>query len=208
MSQGKLLLFFDTETTGLPLWGEPSEDPRQPHIVQLSALLVEEDTRKVVEELDVLVKPEGWTIPDEVVAIHGITTEHALEHGISEAEALRRFLALHELCDERVAHVENFDQRIIRIALKRYRSDEAADAWKAAPAQCTGKMTALIMQMPLAKKTPWAKWKTPKLAEAYLEFIGKPMAGAHSAGADTRACMEIFFAVHDRLAAAAKPIAV
>lgn len=34
-------LFFDTETTGLPLFEQPSEDPRQPHIVQLAACLVD-----------------------------------------------------------------------------------------------------------------------------------------------------------------------
>lgn len=41
-------LFFDTETTGLPLFKEPSEDPRQPHIVQLGACLVDLDTWKTL----------------------------------------------------------------------------------------------------------------------------------------------------------------
>jgi len=36
----RLAVFFDSETTGLPLFNEPSEDPRQPHIVQLAACLV------------------------------------------------------------------------------------------------------------------------------------------------------------------------
>lgn len=36
-------IFFDTETQGLPLWNDPSEDPRQPHIVQLAAALDDGD---------------------------------------------------------------------------------------------------------------------------------------------------------------------
>ena len=30
------LLMFDTETTGLPLWKDPSDHPDQPHLVQLA----------------------------------------------------------------------------------------------------------------------------------------------------------------------------
>lgn len=197
MPKGNLILFYDSETTGLPLWKEPSGDPRQPHLVQLAALLVDEDSRQVVETLDLLVKPDGWTIPDDVVAIHGITTEHAFEHGVPEADALTQFLALHELAAERVAHVESFDARMVRIALKRYRDDAAADAWKAAPARCTAKMSSPICQLPLKKASPWSKWKTPKLTEAYRFFTGSDMAGAHSAMADTQGCMAVFFAVLD-----------
>ena len=58
-------LFFDTETTGLPLFKEPSEHPDQPHLVQLAASLVDLDTRAVLSSIDVIVKPDGWTIPDE-----------------------------------------------------------------------------------------------------------------------------------------------
>ena len=73
----KPILVFDVETTGLPLWNEPSEDPRQPHLVQLAALLVDDDTRQVISTLDVIVRPDGWLIPEDVAAVHGITTERA-----------------------------------------------------------------------------------------------------------------------------------
>lgn len=42
------VVFFDTETSSLPLFKLPSEHPDQPHIVQLGACLVDIDTRKVL----------------------------------------------------------------------------------------------------------------------------------------------------------------
>lgn len=81
-------LFFDTETSGLPRWKEPSESPDQPHIVQLAAELVDLETREVLESMDVIVKPDGWTISAEMTAIHSITQEHALEVGIPEKDAI------------------------------------------------------------------------------------------------------------------------
>lgn len=182
-----LILFYDTETTGLPLWKEPSGDPRQPHLVQIAALLVDSETREVVEEFNLIVKPDGWTIPDDVVTIHGITTAYALEHGTSEADVLGAFLALHELADERVAHVESFDMRMVRIAIKRYRGDALADAWKAAPAQCTGKLAKEVLCLN----------KMPRLTEAHQQLCGTSMTGAHEAMADTRGCMAVFFACKD-----------
>jgi len=187
-----LILFYDSESTGLPVWKSPSSDPSQPHLVQLAALLVDTETRQVVEELNVIIRPDGWTIPDDVVTIHGITTDHALEHGIPEATALDRFLALHDLADERVAHVESFDMRMVRIAIKRYRDDAQADAWKEAPAQCTGKLAKVAMGLT----------KMPKLGEAHLALTGESMRGAHTAMGDARACMTVFFACKDAAVAA------
>jgi DNA polymerase-3 subunit epsilon len=57
-----IAIFYDTETTGLPLFKEPSEHPDQPHIVQLAGCLVDLDTRKTIASMDVIVKPDGWTI--------------------------------------------------------------------------------------------------------------------------------------------------
>lgn len=87
-------LFYDTETTGLPLFKEPSEHPDQPHIVQLAAILVDLDTRREIASMDVIVRPDGWTIPDDVAAIHGITTGHAMQVGVPEKLAVRMFMSL------------------------------------------------------------------------------------------------------------------
>lgn len=193
-------LFFDTETTGLPLFKEPSEHPDQPHLVQLGAMLVDTDTRKTLARLDVIVRPEGWTIPDEVAAIHGITTEKAMDLGVSESMALGMLLELWREGDPRmrVAHNEPFDARIIRIALMRHEDEPLADAWKAAPAMCTARMATPIMKLPPTEKMVRAgfnKHKTPNLGEAYRHFTGRDLQNAHSAMADVRACAEVFFAI-------------
>ena len=69
-------LIFDSETTGKALWKEPADDPRQPRIVQLGAILYD-DERRVVAEMNLVVRPDGWTVPAEAAAIHGFTTERA-----------------------------------------------------------------------------------------------------------------------------------
>lgn len=197
-------LFFDCETQSLPLWNLPSEHPDQPHIVQLAAMLVDLDTRRRLSSFEVIVRPEGWTIPDEVAAIHGITTEKALEIGVNESMALGMLL---ELWNEdqprmRIAHNRSFDDRIVRIALMRYEDVPLADKWKAAPGQCTATMATPIMQLPPTEKMKRAgfnKFKTPNLGEAYRHFTGRELQGAHSAMADTRACAEVFFAIQASL---------
>lgn len=57
-------LFFDAETTGKAAMREPYNSPRQPHIVQLAALLTDDDG---IERgaMNVIVRPDGYGIPDE-----------------------------------------------------------------------------------------------------------------------------------------------
>lgn len=192
-------LVYDTETTGLPMFHEPSDDPRQPHIVQIGALLVDIDSRKVLSTLDVVVKPDGWTIPDEVAAIHGITNELAGDVGVSESLALGMLLDLWA-GRPRIAHNESFDARIVRIAQHRYDESEV-DAWKAGAAQCTQVLSTPILKLPPTEKMIRAgrnHHKSANLGEAYRFFTGKELDGAHSAIVDARACMDVFFAIQDR----------
>jgi DNA polymerase III subunit epsilon len=187
-----LIMAFDCETTGIPDYKQPSEMPHQPHIVELAALLFDDATGELLEQMHAIVRPDGWEISEETTAIHGITTERAMDEGRPEAEVLAEFLALHSRCTLRVAHNEDFDQRIVRIAIKRLGAgatqeerDAIADAFKAAPKYCTMKADA---------KARGVKW--PKLIDAYKHHTGRELENAHSALFDAQACAEVYFAMN------------
>lgn len=180
------IVFMDTETTGLPLYGTPSDHPDQPHIVQLAALLVDEETKKVLQSIDLVIKPEGWVIPQDMTDIHGITHEYAVDVGVPEAHAVAIFWQLWD-GRPRVGHNEPFDARIIRIALKRFfpESPELQDQWKAGEGRDTMRMA----------KCGLPKNKIPTMEEAYQHYVKKELKDAHNAMADTRACMDVYFAI-------------
>ena len=90
-----LITPYDTETTGLPLFRDPSDDPRQPHLVDICILAFSADGT-LVDSFEAMVRPDGWVIPAEVTAIHGITNEMAMDLGIPESEALDGFMAIHD----------------------------------------------------------------------------------------------------------------
>lgn len=195
----KIAIFFDTETTGLPVWNEPSEGENQPHIVELAAKLVDLQSREVIGVIDTIIRPDGWIIPQDVTDIHGITTEHALAVGRPEAEVIAELMTMTRQANFRVAHNQTFDERICRIAIKRFLSEEVAEEWKAGEKQCTGLITKPLMQLPPKGKYGW---KMPKLSEAYEHYTGKKLVDAHRAMSDVDACIEVYFAVLDQQAAA------
>lgn len=191
----KHALFFDTETTSLPLWGEPSDDPRQPHIVQLAAKLVNLENFRVLSAMSTIVKPSGWVIPTDTIEVHGIDNHTANDFGIPEISAVGKFWGMYELCDLVVAHNASFDDRIIRIALKRFFPDPKepswADVWKEKPRFCTAKESTQILKLPPTARMRGG-FKKPKLSEAYSFFTNKNLMGAHDALVDVDACIEVY----------------
>lgn len=215
------ILVFDTETTGLPEWSQPSEAPQQPHLVEIAAILFDDSVQ--VETFHALVKPAGWEwdADNEAFKTHGITVERCMAEGIPESEAVAGFLALHAKADMRVGHNESFDARILRIALKRYGNgafdketgspfwtqmsqefkDAIADAFKAAPKYCTCNSAKPIMKLPptekmLANPRFRNSHKPPNLQEAHKHFLGSEFDGAHGALADAQACARVYFAMN------------
>lgn len=190
---GKLILAFDTETTGLPDWQSPSESETQPHIVQLAAALVDEDTRAIKQSMNVIVQPSGWTISQEMTDIHGISHDQAMDEGIPEPLALDMFLALWN-GRTRIAHNSTFDNRIIRIATKRYSDEQTIDRWAEGSQGNEWYCTCINARKVMGGKSP-------KLEEAYKHFTGKDLENAHSAEADMLACLDVYFGIQDSVLA-------
>ncbi len=191
-----MILFFDTETTGLPDWRSPSNAPHQPHLVQLAYLLCEDDGSEV-ESADVIIRPDGWVIPDEVAEIHRITTEIALAKGSPMKDAMGTFLSARRRASLRVAHNVSFDDRIMRIALLRHGlAREEIEALEAGRKVCTVQATTALVNLPPTERMLAAgfnKPKPPKLIECIKHFFGEDLDGAHDALVDVRACARVFF---------------
>lgn len=193
-------LIFDTETTGLPLFKEPSEHPGQPHLVQLAAYLMEDGAE--VDACDLIVRPDGWTIPDELSALHGISTERALDEGLPNIEVIERFASMAAGADMLSAFGFDFDRRIMRIAMLRAGWDKLSiDGWGAQfktfcvmrPCTPLCKLPPTDAMMAAGRKT----FKTPKLAEAVEILLGEKLEGAHNALHDVRATVRLFHLLHD-----------
>lgn len=181
------ILFFDTETTGKGNFRAAPDAPGQPRLVQLGAATYDE-TGTEKEAIDLLVKPDGFEIPKEASAIHGITTEEAAAFGIPVKVALILFRAMTEQADVIVAHNADYDAMVIEG--ERRRGGAANGALKCV---CTMRRATDICKIPGPYGNKW-----PTLTEAHQFFLGEGFEGAHSALVDVRACARIYFAMKQK----------
>ncbi|MBI6912459.1 3'-5' exonuclease [Pseudomonas juntendi] len=200
-----LICVFDTETTGFPNFKAPSDHPDQPHIVDICALLYTPEG-ELVDSFEAMVRPDGWSIPNEVSVIHGITNELALEHGIPEAVAIEGFLSIWNQAGLRVAHNVSFDDRIMRIGLKRFQDAWVAESYREAPKFCTCQSTTSIVKCPPTEKMIAAgrgkQYKPPTVSEALKFFTGEDLVGGHRSRPDAEACARVYFALQAHQSAA------
>lgn len=218
----KTILFFDFESDGLPKFSLPSSDPSQPHATQIAAELCIEETGEALASINFLIRPDGWTIPDNIQELTGITMERANTFGVPAHHAITSLIELWKNADMRCGHNETFDMRICRIEIMRHHelsgltietcaepSISFADYWKRGAAFCTMTSSTSIVNLPPTEKMVKAKRmgpKPPNLAEAYKYFTGQDLEGAHNAQVDIMACKAVYYAIkkhHADLAAIA-----
>lgn len=200
-----MILFFDTETTGIRKGGFV------PRVVQIGALLTDNEG-KTVGELNVLLQPEGFErIPIEASNVHGFSTERVMQCGIDRVAGLNAFFSMAERADILVAHNAEYDMDLMQIEIDYYKNIHnlpEASGWQEMLADpkvfCTMLNTRELMKLPLsdaqavffADKGIDQKYKNPRLIEAYQHYFGKDFEGAHDAMADVRACRDVYFKLH------------
>lgn len=190
-----MFLFFDTETNGLPNdYNAPAQDTENwPRIVQL-AYSVRDRDGKTLFERDVIIRPDGWNIPPDM--IHGITEAQALEVGVHVGPEIDRFLDWVEKCDYLVAHNLNFDYPVFAAEYIRAVQDKRVQIRRAQIEKiCTMRSTVEFCRIP----GPWrGKYKWPRLSELHNKLFGCDFEGAHNALFDVNATVKCFFELRDR----------
>jgi DNA polymerase-3 subunit epsilon len=186
-------LVYDTETSGLVHDRLPIEHPSQPDLVQLAALLLDENAKELAA-IHCIIKPQGWVIPDQAAKVHGITTALANEVGIPHLLAVAMFTNLRALADVQVAHNLSFDERVMSTAI--HRTGKTPSHPGPMERACTKELATPVLNLPPTAKMVAAgfnKPKPPTLSECYLHLFGETLEGAHDAMVDTRACARVFF---------------
>lgn len=201
-----MILFFDTETTGIRKGGFI------PRVVQIGAMLTDNDG-KTVGELNLLLLPDGFqNIPVEASNVHGFSTDFVKKHGVDRYMALSAFFAMMEQADTVVAHNAEYDMDLLQIETDYYKDihndAQAGTIWQdilsEAKVFCTMLNSRDLMKLPLSEaqasffkdKGIDQKYKNPRLQEAHIHYMGYDFEGAHDAMADVRACKDVYFKLH------------
>jgi len=192
-----MILFFDTETTGLPNWKNP--EVNTPRMVQLGLILTEDDGR-IRRTLGVIFKSEDYSIPKEVSDIHGITDDIANTYGVRRSDEF--FWQLSDLfhnADTIVAHNYSFDKIIINGEFVRAGLGVINDN----KSFCTKENSIDVCKIPFASSFTYGrkdikKYKWPKLSEVYKFLFNEEIIGAHDALTDVRATMRVYFELKKR----------
>lgn len=190
------VLYFDTETTGLPQNKYPPNHEQQPHITQLGFMLEIDGVDAIT--VDTFIKPKNWRkhpcsgngISQKSTELTGITIDMCEQKGIPIEDAVELFIIAAEQADAIVCHNTAFDAKIMGMEYTRLRPDAGPrSVLQDLPLLCTMKASTDICQ--IKKKDGRRGFKWPKLEELVDFLFKEKLEGAHSAIVDiiaTRRC--------------------
>ena len=199
------VLVFDTETTGLP----PSRFPcsknnidKWPHVVQLSYIVYDTDSKKIVQEHDnIICLPEGIVIPPESETIHGISNSISKNRGIHMESALEIFCLCIKQSQCIVAHNIDFDLNMIDAECKRLHQTNPFTDEKMY--YCTMNKTKDLCNLLRTYRNPGPNGvvrmetylKKPTLKELHQHLFKRTPTGLHDSMVDVRVCLRCFLKV-------------
>lgn len=184
-----MYLIFDTETTGLPKNKQaPLTDfDNWPRVVQI-AWQLHDHSGKLLSNENIIVKPDGFTIPFNAEKVHGISTQRALDEGSPLAEVLDRFTEDLNKADLIIGHnILDFDIKVVGSEYLRCDKEntiatkEALDTQLASTEYCA---------IPGGRG---GQFKWPTLLELHKKLFGEGFGDAHDAAYDVSANAKCYF---------------
>lgn len=183
------ILFFDTETTGLPkFYNAPiTQVNNWPRLVQLAFIEYYEDGSLAAKH-NYIIKPEGFTIPRDATLIHRISTEKAIAEGKDLTEVLDIFADAINESAILIAHNFDFDRNIVGAEFVRKDFDTKTLLTKRS--FCTMKNKDVVNFCKIKGNNGY-KW--PRLDELYLRLFHQRLNDAHDASIDIEATAKCFW---------------
>lgn len=183
------VLFFDTETTGLPqFYNAPiTQVNNWPRLVQLAFIEFYENGTLAAKH-NYIIKPEGFSIPREATLIHRITNEQAQTEGYDLTQVLDIFADAITESSILIAHNFDFDRNIVGAEFVRKKFDTKPILTKRS--FCTMKNKNIVNFCRISGKNGY-KW--PKLEELHYKLFNQKISDAHDASIDIAATAKCFW---------------
>jgi DNA polymerase III epsilon subunit-like protein len=175
---------LDTETSGLFDFKLPADAPTQPRLCAITLILTDDDIEPI-ETYSALIKPDGWTVSEEITAVNGLTTERCEADGVPILEALARYTDAVKAGYVVVAFNAQFDTKVMR---GEFRRAGLPDLFEETPNICAMRASKGLG----VEKAGEKKGGFPKLSDVYRHFFFKELDAAHTSLSDATACLEIF----------------
>lgn len=175
------------ETTGLSTnwYASKNQTEAWPRIVQIAWMMCD-DQGTILSEYKTVIIPDGWTIPQEAVDVHGITLEYARLHGKPIKSVLSLFAKAVDDADLLIAHNFTFDDNVVGAEFVRAKIKNSLDKKKRF---CTMKSSVKLCKI----EGNYNKLKYPSLQELHNKLFNENFDDGHDAMADVKACAKCFF---------------
>lgn len=190
-------LFIDTETTGLPLNDKAAYTnlDNWPYLVQV-ALIIEDDNYGILAKRNIILKPDGYSIPESSARIHGISNTKAVKEGEDRKQVICFLDTVLYNSDIIIGHNILFDLNVVKAEITRVKGIENALFVKKEPnIMDTMKMGTNVCKIPnlYFYSRQDQPYKYPKLDELYYKLFHKHFDDQHDAMSDIQATYDCYY---------------
>jgi DNA polymerase-3 subunit alpha len=184
-----MYLFFNTKTTGFPGdYNAPLTDTSNwPRLVQLAYALYTAEGR-MMETYNRIIRPEGYEIPYDAEALHGISTEKALREGEDLGRVLDDFHRITFRCTHLIGHNVSFNEKIIGAEFFRKKGSNPLTIHSK---HCLMKK-AEIVEFCALQPFMYGTFKWPTLPELHSKLFGMPYKETNDAARDLDVMVKCF----------------